>query len=90
MSDYEPPVRVFATRLQEPPSQGKLDFRIHDHRWRRDDVEYIRADFMEQVIAEIDAHGILLPVSEKRRTNAVIEAARSALAGHVFKEEADD
>ena len=90
MADYEPPVRVFATRLQEPPSQGKLNLRISPWRQRRDDVEYIRADFLEQVIAEIDARGIIAPVSEKRRTNAVIEAARSALAGHVFKEEADD
>ena len=89
MTDYEPPKVVFAHRLQEPPSQGKLNLKIHDHRWRPDDVVYVRADLLEAVIAEIDARGIITPVSEKSRTNAVIEAARSALAGNVFEEEAE-
>ena len=84
MADYEPPKVVFAHRLQEPPSKGKLNERIHDHRWRPDDVKYVRADFLEAVIEEIDARGIIAPVSGKRRTNAVIEAARDALSGLVL------
>ena len=89
MTDYEPPKVVFAHRLQEPPSKGKLNERIHDHRWRPDDVKYVRADFLEAVIEEIDARGTTPLVGGRRRHNAVIEAARSALAGNVFEEEAE-
>ena len=35
---------VFAHRLQEPPSKGKLNLKITDYRSRADDVPYVRAD----------------------------------------------
>ena len=82
MADYEPPKVVFAQRLQEPPSKGKLNLRIQDHRWRPDDVEYVRSDFLRDLLAEIDARGIITPVEARSRTNRVVESARTALEGN--------
>ena len=75
MTDYEPPVRVFATRMQEPPSEGKLDLRIRAHRGRKDDVVYIRGDL---VWALIEAAGEEdLPVD--RSLHQAAQAAYNAL-----------
>ena len=51
-----PPPVIYASRLQEPPSQGELDERCHKWRRRPDDVEYWRRDllgFMENALLEI-------------------------------------
>ena len=76
MTDYEPPVRVFATRMQEPPSEGKLDLRIRLHRGRKDDVVYIRGDLVWALIEAADL-GDDLPVDGSLHQAA--QAAYNAL-----------
>ena len=75
MTDYEPPVRVFAQRLQEPPSEGKLNLRIRLHRGRDDDVSYIRGDLVWALIKAAGEEGLLID----RSLHQAVEAAYNAM-----------